>query len=53
MSVANLRGKPAESAELLSQAILGTPLRLLKKERGWYYVQTPDDYSGGFPTGLR
>ena len=29
-----------------TQAILGTPLQILKKRRGWYYVQTPDEYLG-------
>ena len=42
--VANLRSKPAYSAELVSQAILGTPVKLLKKAGGWYRIQTPDKY---------
>jgi SH3-like domain-containing protein len=52
MSVANLRAKPAESAELLSQTILGTPLAVLKKERGWCYVQSPDEYLGWISDGI-
>jgi cell wall-associated NlpC family hydrolase len=43
-SVANLRLMPRHQAELTTQATLGTPLIVLKKERGWYYVQTPDKY---------
>jgi len=31
---------------MASQAILGTPVRILKKEHGWYLVQTPDEYLG-------
>ncbi len=47
LSVANIRTKPDHPAELGTQAILGTPLRVLKKEEGgWYYVQTPDEYLG-------
>ena len=46
VSVANIRTKPDHAAEMATQAILGTPLRILKKEHGWYYVQTPDDYLG-------
>src|SRR5680860_1200276 len=44
ISVANLRSNPAHSAELATQAIMGTPLKILKKEGSWYLVQTPDKY---------
>lgn len=44
ISVANLRSNPKHSAELATQAMLGTPLKVLKKEDGWYLVQTPDKY---------
>lgn len=44
ISVANLRSEPSHSSELVTQAILGTPLKVYKKEGGWYYVQTPDGY---------
>lgn len=46
VSVANIRTKPGHAAEMGTQAILGTPLQVLKKRRGWYYVQTPDAYLG-------
>ena len=44
ISVANLRSKPSHSAELVTQAILGTPVKVYKKEGGWYYIQTPEGY---------
>ncbi|NJW53810.1 C40 family peptidase [Salinimicrobium oceani] len=44
ISVANLRSDPKHSAELATQATLGTPLQVLKKEGEWYLVQTPDKY---------
>lgn len=44
ISVANLRYTPANSAELASQALLGTPVKVLQEEEGWYLVQTPDNY---------
>ena len=44
VSVANLRGRPGHSQELVTQALLGTPLRILKARGGWLYVQTPNDY---------
>ena len=44
VSVANLRSRPGHPAELSTQATLGTPLRIWKAQRGWYYVQTPDHY---------
>lgn len=44
LSVANLRSQPKHSAELATQATMGTPLRVWKKEKEWYLVQTPDQY---------
>lgn len=46
LSVANIRTKPDHAAEMGTQAILGTPLKVLKKRGGWLYVQTPDEYLG-------
>jgi len=46
VSVANLRTHPDHPAEMASQAILGTPVKILNKEHGWYLVQTPDEYLG-------
>lgn len=42
--VANLKAGPSYSSELVTQAILGTPVKILKIVNGWYYVQTPDNY---------
>ncbi len=44
ISVANLRSNPKHSAELATQATLGTIVKVLKKEVDWYYIQTPDKY---------
>ncbi|WP_143961044.1 C40 family peptidase [Litoribacter populi] len=44
ISVANIRSAPKHSAELATQATLGTPVNVLKKENGWYLIQTPDQY---------
>lgn len=44
VSVANLRSDPRDGAELATQALLGMPLRVWDKDRGWYQVQTPDGY---------
>ncbi len=46
ISVANIRSKPEHPAELSTQAILGTPVKVLKSQGGWYYIQTPDSYLG-------
>jgi cell wall-associated NlpC family hydrolase len=46
ISVANIRSQPRESAELVSQTLLGTPLKVLDRDRHWYLVQTPDNYIG-------
>ena len=44
LSVCNNRIRPEQSAELVTQILLGTPVRILKKERGYYLVRTPDQY---------
>jgi len=44
LSVANLRSKPAHAAEMITQAIMGTPVRILKENNGWVFIQTPDKY---------
>jgi len=44
ISVANLRSKPKHSAELATQATLGTPVLVYKKIDNWYLIQTPDKY---------
>lgn len=46
ISVACMRTKPAHSAELASQALMGMPVRLLEKEGDWWRVQTPEGYTG-------
>ncbi len=44
ISTANLRAKPYHRAELVSQALMGTPVKILKKTRNWSFIQTPDKY---------
>lgn len=44
ISVANLRSRPSHSSELVTQATLGTPVKVLKKSGSWYYIQVPDGY---------
>jgi len=46
LSVANIRASPSHRSELVNQAILGTPLRILKEEGSWVFIQTPDRYLG-------
>ncbi len=44
VSVANLRDQPRYAAQLVSQLIMGTPVKILKKQRGWALIQCPDKY---------
>ena len=44
LSVVNMRSKPAHSAELASQTLLGTCVNVFKEKDGWYLIQTPDKY---------
>ncbi|MFK5957709.1 MAG: C40 family peptidase [Lutibacter sp.] len=43
-SVSNLRSKGKHSAELVTQVILGTELKVLKKHGSFTLVQTPEKY---------
>lgn len=44
LSVSNNRSNPQNAAELMTQMLLGTPVRILKKQGGFYLVKTPDGY---------
>jgi len=46
VSVCNIRAEGKHSAELVTQALLGTPVKIYKAEDGWYLIQTPDRYFG-------
>ncbi len=46
VSVCNIRTKPAHKAEMATQALMGTPLKILNEKGGWLLVQTPDSYLG-------
>lgn len=43
VSVCNLRSSADFSSEMMTQGLLGMPVRLLEKD-GWYHIQTPDKY---------
>lgn len=46
VSVACVREQPAHSSQLVTQGVMGTPLKLHKKQGQWYYVEMPDGYEG-------
>lgn len=46
LSVCNIRSKPDHPAELSTQALMGTPVKVYKEQNGWYLIQTPDEYLG-------
>lgn len=50
-SVSNIRSEPSHPSQLATQATLGMPLRVLKKQSNWYLVQTPDDYLSWIDSG--
>jgi uncharacterized protein YgiM (DUF1202 family) len=50
-AVENMHSRSTSTSDVVSQAILGTNVKLLKKERNadgedWYEVETPDTYKG-------
>ncbi len=46
LSVVNMRAEPRQGAEMASQLLLGTPMRILQVHDDWYRVQSPDQYIG-------
>ena len=51
VSVANVRGRPSHAAELVTQTLMGWPVRVLKEQDGWWLVHTePDGYLGWVET---
>jgi len=46
LSVSNIRALPDDVSELVSQALMGTPLRVLDHNNKWYQIQTPEKYIG-------
>lgn len=49
-SVENMYRNPDETSEVISQAIIGTSVKILKEEKkegmDWFNVETPDTYKG-------
>ena len=43
VSVSNLRVDPDFSSEMMTQGLMGMPVRVLQRD-GWYRIQTPDNY---------
>ena len=48
LSVCNMRRTPDFDAEMVSQALLGTPVHILQTDEGsgWPEIQSPDTYTG-------
>ena len=43
VSVSPMRAKPSETAEMVTQALMGSVVKVLKQKRGWAYVQTMEE----------
>lgn len=46
VSVGNMRSKPGQAEELATQVLMGMVVKLMKKQGGWFYVQSHDKYLG-------
>lgn len=45
-SVADLRSKPSYRSEMVTQVLLGMPVKILDKSGSWLRIQTPEGYIG-------
>ena len=50
LSIASLRTDGRHAAEMATQAIMGTPVKVLQRKGDWYRVQTPDNYISYIPS---
>lgn len=46
LSVATMRSKASHTAPVVSQGLMGMPVKILKEDGGWAFIQTPDRYLG-------
>ena len=49
LSIATLRCEPKHSAEIATQCVMGTPLRVIEEVDDWLRVQCPDNYIAYVP----
>ena len=52
VAVATMRTQGRHAAEIATQAVMGTPVKVLEKAGEWYRVQTPDNYIAYIPSSL-
>lgn len=54
LSVSTLRAEPDDASELVTQVMMGTPLKILEQHKNWFKVQAPEGYLGWLDgTGLQ
>lgn len=51
VTAAMMRSNPSHAAELISQAVMGMPVRVLNDAGDWIQVATPDGYTGWVTAG--
>lgn len=51
VSVAYMRSAPSHSAEMVSQTVMGTPLKIVSGSDGWQQVESPEGYRGYVKSG--
>ena len=49
LSVASMRTSGDHAAEMATQSVMGTPLKVLQKDDEWYKVETPEGYQSYIP----
>jgi len=51
ISVGNLKKTPDHAAELVDQVLMGTAVKILKRQGGWFLIQAPYEYLGWITRG--
>ncbi len=46
ISTGNVRKTPKHNSELITQELMGAPVKVLQQENGWFLIQTPNGYVG-------
>lgn len=51
LSVSSIHLKPDHCSEMVSQVMMGTPMKVLEMTEKWYRIQTPENYIGWMDAG--
>lgn len=52
-SVASLHSEPSHKSEIVSQVLLGMPIKILDNSNNWFLIQAPEGYIGWISSSIK